>query len=143
MNEKLSLILILCAALVIAGCSRQDKTPPPKAFPVLTGKVVEKDVPIYIDEIGNVYSLSTINVKPRVSGQILQAHVEQGKEVKKGDLLFTIDPRQYEAQLEKAKGTLQKDIAALEFALKRVERYSGLVEKDYVSRLTYEEYQSN
>lgn len=137
--------LLLYLLLLLAGsaCSGQGGQPPVKAYPVDVGKVIQENVPVYMEEIGNVYSFSTINVKPQVSGILLEAHVKQGQEVKAGDLLYTIDPRYYEAQLKRAQGTLLKDIAALEFAQQRVDRFKDLVTKDYVARVTYEEYQSN
>lgn len=131
-------------ALVLGGCSGSGQNHSfARSFPVNVGEVIQKDVPIYIETFGNAYALSTINVKPQISGVITQAPVKEGQEVKKGDVLFVIDPRPYQAFLDKARGTLAKDIAVLDFNEKRVDRYKNLVTQDYVAKLTYEEYVSS
>lgn len=136
-------IVNILLALLIGACSNQSNVSKSQiAYPVDVGQVIQQDVPVFMDEIGNVNSLTTINVKPQINGILTEAHVKEGQEVKKGDLLYTIDPRFYEAQVKRAKGTLLKDIAALQFAQQRVERYKNLVKEDYVSKIQFEEYQS-
>jgi multidrug efflux system membrane fusion protein len=72
---------------------------------------------------------------------VIDAPIKQKNDVQAGDLLYRIDPLPYKLELEKAKATLLKDQAELEFAKKKVERYETLVKKDFVSKLTLEEYQ--
>lgn len=133
--------LVLMVA-VLGGCS-QKKAPPPPSYPITITEAIEKSTPIYVEAIGNVYSLQTIAVRPQVSGIIEKAHVKQGQYVKKGDVLYTIDPRPYQAVLDQAKANLSKDEAALKLAKITVERYKDLVSKDYVSKLNFETYQTN
>ena len=78
----------------------------PPARPVLVAKVITKDVPLYLDEIGTCAAYETVQVQAQVSGQITARHFQDGADVKQGDLLFTIDPRPYEAALEQAQGQL-------------------------------------
>ena len=75
--------------------------PPPR--PVLVAKVIAKEVPLYLDEIGTTAAYETVQVQAQVSGQITGRHFQDGSDVKQGDLLFTIDPRPYQAALDQAK----------------------------------------
>lgn len=121
------------------GCST-GSPPPARAFPVIVAEVIQEDVPIYMEAIGNVYSWATVQIKAQVSGKLLKAHVQQGQDVKKGDKLFTIDPKPYKASLEKVKAILQKDEATLSFSKQKVTRYIDLLKKNYVAQLTYDQY---
>jgi len=85
---------------------REVKAAQPLVRPVLVAKVITKDVPIYLDEIGTCAAYETVQIQAQVSGQIVARHFQDGADVKKGDLLFTIDPRPYEAALEQAQGQL-------------------------------------
>src|SRR3954465_12026860 len=88
------IILVVLALLLFRGFRGGLKpTPPPPVRPVAVAKVVQKDVPRYLDEIGACAAYETVQVQPQVSGQIMARHFQDGAEVKKGDLLFTIDPR--------------------------------------------------
>ncbi|HEV3410673.1 MAG TPA: efflux RND transporter periplasmic adaptor subunit, partial [Chthoniobacterales bacterium] len=78
-------------------------------------KVIQQDVPLYLEEIGTTAAYETVQVKAQVSGQIIAREVEDGADVKKGDLLFRIDPRPYEAALAAAKA----DLALRQATLKR------------------------
>jgi membrane fusion protein, multidrug efflux system len=81
--------------------------------PVAVAKVVTKDVPIYLDEIGTCAAYETVQVQAQVSGQILTRDFQDGADVKKGDLLFTIDPRPFQAALDQAKAQAALDQATL------------------------------
>jgi multidrug efflux system membrane fusion protein len=82
------------------------KASKPPARPVLVAQVITKDVPLYLDEIGTCAAYETVQVQAQVNGQIIARHFQDGADVKKGDLLFTIDPRPYQAALEQAQGQL-------------------------------------
>ncbi len=129
--------LIFC----IYGCSKKEQQVP--KYPVEVADVVQRDVPIFIESIGNAYSLFTVQIRPQVGGIILEANVKQGQYVKQGDQLYKIDPRPYQAALDQAKGTLLKDQAALELAQITARRYAVLAEKDFISKLNFEQYQVN
>ena len=100
--------LFVVLAIVLVGRAltmheRAAKPAQPPVRPVLVAKVVTKDVPIYLDEIGTCAAYETVQIQAQVSGQIVGRHFQDGSDVKKGDLLFTIDPKPYEASLEEAK----------------------------------------
>lgn len=100
------------AALVIlflvfrAFLGGQKAPPPPPTRPVSVAKVITKDVPLYLDEIGTCAAFESVQVQAQVSGQIMERHFKDGADVKKGDLLFTIDPRPYQAAVDAAKADL-------------------------------------
>src|SRR5690348_2365091 len=81
--------------------------------PVVVGRVVEKDVPVDLTSIGNVEAFSTISVRAQVTGALNGVRFKEGDYVKKGDLLFTIDSRPYEAALHQAEANLTRDQALL------------------------------
>jgi multidrug efflux system membrane fusion protein len=83
------------------------------ARPVAVAKVVTKDVPVYLDEIGACAAYETVQVQAQVSGQILTRDFQDGADIKKGDLLFTIDPRPFQATLDQAKAQAALDQATL------------------------------
>lgn len=141
MSFRLIALTLVCLSLT--ACSGDNQKKQVRTFPVIVGDVIVRDVPIYVETIGNVYSLQTVEVRPQVGGIIQEAYVKQGQYVKKGDPLYKIDPRPYEANLEKAKAALIKDLAALNLAEITVQRYASLVSKEYVSKLNYEQYQAN
>ncbi len=84
----------------------QKPTPQPAPRPVEVAKVIQKDVPLYLDEIGTCAAFETVQVQAQVSGQITARNFQDGVDVKKGDSLFTIDSRPYEAVLVQAQGQL-------------------------------------
>src|SRR5438874_7827150 len=89
------------------------KPPQVPARPVTVAKVVTKDVPVYLDEIGTCAAYETVQVQAQVSGQILTRDFQDGADVKKGDLLFTIDPRPFQATLDQAKAHAALDQVTL------------------------------
>jgi multidrug efflux system membrane fusion protein len=97
---------IVLLLLVRAFTGRQKPTPPPAPRPVDVAKVIQKDVPLYLDEIGTCTAFETVQVQAQVNGQIMARNFQDGADVKKGDSLFTIDSRPYEAVLVQAQGQL-------------------------------------
>ncbi len=106
-------LLIGMVILLLIACSSGNKGEqgPPRAVPVMVGTVIQKTVPVQIRVIGNVQAYSTVTVKSMVGGEISQVHFTEGQDVKKGDLLFTIDPRPFEAALKQAEANVARDIA--------------------------------
>src|ERR1700719_4059092 len=100
-------ILLVVLAVLAVGRSLQHRGQTAKVSqpgrPVLVAKVISKDVPIYLDEIGTCAAYETVQVQAQVTGQIMTRNFQDGADVKKGDLLFTIDPRPYQAALDQAK----------------------------------------
>lgn len=91
-----------------AAGARRD----PMSVPVVVATVSQKDVPVSIDVIGNIEAYSTISVKAQIGGELTKVSFKEGDFVKKGDLLFTVDPRPYEAALNQAQANLLRDTAA-------------------------------
>ena len=116
------------------------KKPP---APVTAAAVIQKTVPVQISAIGNVEAYSTVSVKSQIGGELIRVHFREGQDVKKGDLLFTIDPRPYEAALKQAEANLAKDTAQLENAREEVRRYAELVTKGYVAQQQYDQIRTN
>lgn len=129
--------------LVLSACSSESEHPKEKPVPVDEAIVKAENVPIYLKTLGTVYARITVRLKPQIQGRILKTHVKQGQVVRKGELLYSIDPRVYQANLDKAIAILEKDQAELAFAKQKLERYSQLKEKEFVSPLTLEELKSN
>lgn len=137
---SLYLCLSIFYLLILGGCKRNIHKPEERTFPVTIADVQQRDVPIFIESIGNVYAQQIVQVRPQVGGIVLKVFVEEGQYVKKDDPLYQIDPRLYKDRLDAAKATLVKDIAALKFAQIRVDRYAELVKKDYFSKLNFDQY---
>src|SRR5688572_24638216 len=98
---KLALVAAI-VALTAAGCTKQEAAAPagPRpAVPVVVATAEQKTVPLTVTAIGNVEAYSTVAIKAQVSGELLEAHFRDGDSVQKGQLLFTIDPRPYQAAL--------------------------------------------
>ena len=87
--------------LLLTACAKKD----PPSFerppsPVTVATAVSQDVPLYLDEVGRTVAREVVSVQPEVSGAITEIHFADGADLKKGDLLFTIDPRPFQAQLD-------------------------------------------
>jgi membrane fusion protein, multidrug efflux system len=114
----------------------------------VTATVGQRDVPVDIDAIGNVEAYSSISVRAQITGQLTEVNFAEGDSVKKGDHLFTIDPRPFEAQLEQAMASLKRDEALLgqaeaqlgrdaanaEYAQVASERQAELTERGIISK---------
>ena len=135
-----ALVLSCVLALVLTGCGRNG----PPAFnrhpaPVSVTEAVKQDVPVYIDSVGKTVAREVVSIQPQVSGRITKIHFKDGADLKKGDLLFTIDPRPYEAQLASAEATLAEKKAALELAKIQFDRYAGLRATNSVSQQEFDQ----
>lgn len=113
------------------------------SYPVKVGKVQEKNASIFLEALGHVDSITSIAIKSRIEGELTGVHFLQGSEVKKGDLLFTIDPKPYEATLREMQALLQENLANLSLALEKVKRYKILAKEEYYSQIDYETLQAN
>ena len=107
------LLFIVLAAFVsyriLQHRAAEIKTAQPPARPVTVAKAITKDVPLYLDEIGTCAAYETVLVQAQVSGVIITRNFQDGSDVKKGDLLFTIDPRPFQAALDQAKAQAALD----------------------------------
>src|SRR5262245_2600461 len=154
---------LFAAALAVAalgGCSDRAGGTPNRAapaVPVTAGDVARRPVPLQVLAVGNAQSITTVGVKSQVAGQILKVHFGEGQEVQKGDLLFTIDPRPFEATLSQAQATvgqrraevlqaeanLARDLAQQENARVQERRYRELVDKELIAREQYDQIRTN
>lgn len=113
--------LLVASALLSAACSDKASGKPGSAdalrakapVPVTVSKVIQKTVPVQLRAIGTAEAYTTVSIKAQVSGQVLRVHFMEGQDVKKGALLFTIDPRPFEATLRQAEANLARDEAQL------------------------------
>jgi multidrug efflux system membrane fusion protein len=116
-------VLLVLFVGLFRACSGSHKTPgPPPPRNVDVAKVIKKDVPLYLDEIGTCAAVESVQVQAQVGGQIIERQFKDGADVKTGDPLFSIDPRPYQAALDQAKGQLaqaQSQLVLDEITLKR------------------------
>jgi len=130
---------------LLAGCSGGRPEPGalmPSAVPVTVATVVQKTIPVEVRAIGNVEAYSTVSVKAQVAGEVERVFFKEGQDVKSGDLLFTLDPRPYQATLQQLEANLARDQAQLENARAQAERYTKLFEAGIVSKEQYDQFQS-
>ena len=107
--------------------------------PVLVTKVTTRTVPVTIRAIGTIQALATVSVRSRVDGQIMETAFTEGQTVAKGDPLFNIDPRPFQARLREAEANLARDRANLEKAQGDFQRYQSLSGKGFSSQQKFEE----
>jgi multidrug efflux system membrane fusion protein len=107
-------------------------------MPVSVATAESADVPVDWRGVGNVEALSNVAVRSQVGGTLFGVHFREGDEVRKGDLLFTIDPRQFEAALHTAEARLARDQALAENSAATAARYAELAQKEFVTAEEYE-----
>ncbi len=120
---------------------RPERGAPP--IPVAVAAAVQQSVPVKLLSIGNVEAFSTVALKARVDGQIVAVNFTEGEEVKKGAVLFRIDPRPYEAALRQAEANALRDTAARDQARSQERRYQELLDKNFVSKEAYAQIKTN
>jgi multidrug efflux system membrane fusion protein len=106
--------------------------------PVITGHVQKKAVPVTIPAVGTAEALQTVQVRAQVTGQLSGIHFAEGQEVKKGQPLFTIDPRPFQAALEQAQAVLARDTATAKNSQSQQARYEDLYKRGLIARDQYE-----
>lgn len=133
------LFFLLTAVLFISGCGKKEQVQaaggaggrPPA--PVVVASVEQRDIPVQIGAIGNVEAYQTVQIRSQVSGQIQKIFFREGEDVHKDQLLFQLDKRPFQADLEKAIGQMKRDQAQAENSRIQAERYSGLEKQGIVS----------
>ncbi len=134
---------LLFLAIFSSGCSNEKSNKPVSApIPITVGTVSQKTVPVELRVVGNVQAYSTVTIKSKVGGELTRVHFTEGQDVRKGDLLFTIDPRPYEAALKQAEANLQKDLAQAKHAQEDARRYEFLIQKGVVARQQYDKFRT-
>ena len=155
LSYRLGILLavsVLCAILASCVNKAQPNFKRPPA-PVVVSTAVSQNVSNYMDALGKIVAREVVSIQPQVSGRIEKIHFTDGANVKKGQLLFTIDPRPFDASLKQAQANLAKDVAAKKQAeanlarevarenwgRAQAERYRTLVEQGVVAREQYEQ----
>lgn len=120
-------VSLLALGAFIFGCAKQQAAPAPRpAVPVVVHKVELKTIPLTVSAIGNVEAYSTVAIRAQVAGELLAVHFKEGDFVRKGQLLFTIDPRPYETVVAQAQANLARDKAIAENNRVQADRYKKL-----------------
>ncbi len=127
---RVCLVLVFIGLGVVAngGCQRPPSPVAPAEPPALpVAKPVQREVTDYVDFTGRAEAVEAVDVRPRVTGYLVQILFKEGSDVKKGDLLFQIDPRPYKAQLDQAVGQVQLNQASLTLARTTYARDQAIV----------------
>ncbi|HMN50859.1 MAG: efflux RND transporter periplasmic adaptor subunit [Xanthobacteraceae bacterium] len=117
------------------GSSAQQKKKGPAAISISAAQAKRMDVPYRVESLGTVQPLVTVSIRSRVDSQVLKVHFTDGAKVNEGDLLFTLDARAIDAQIQQAEATLLRDKAQLEKAERDRERIIGLAAKGTLSQV--------
>jgi multidrug efflux system membrane fusion protein len=147
------LALAACSDNAAAGKARVQQPP----VPVTVGDVVEKTIPVQLTAVGNAQAYTTVGIKSQINGQLVEVRFREGQDVRKGDLLFVIDPRPFEAAVRQAEAALaqrqaevrqaqaavERDRAQLENAQVQERRYRELVAKELIAREQYDTLNTN
>lgn len=143
-------MVLSVVALIFSGCSEKKPATAASpssmagaAVPVVAAKAVQRDMPVQVTAIGNVQAFSTVTIKSLVDGEIQKAYFTEGRDVRKGDLLFSIDPRPFQAALHQAEANLARDQAQAEYAKAEAKRYTELEKEGIVSQIQFEQFTSN
>jgi multidrug efflux system membrane fusion protein len=170
-------VLALLLVTALAACSGGNAEPKPGAqpsrpkVPVAVATVEKKSMPLQIQAIGTVEAYAVVSVRAQVGGELMRIHFKEGQDVRKGDLLFTIDPRTYEAalaqaqanlakdqvQVQQARAVLQRDIARVgqsranllrdqaqaSNAQVQERRYADLLKKELIAQEQYDQFKTN
>lgn len=115
----------------------------PAAASVAVVAAVQQSIPVWLQAIGNVEAYTSVAVKSRVDGQIVEVPFREGQEVKKGEVLFKIDARPFEAAFRQSEAQALRDVASRDQAASQERRYQELLEKNFVSKEAYAQFRTN
>lgn len=128
---------------IVAADAAQPAQPeaggPPPAFPVPVAEVSKTTVPVYLEYVGTTEAIREVTLQAKVGGYLQEAGITDGADVKEGDLLYRIDPDDFQAALDQAQARLQSDQAALEYATSSQKRNAALTATGAVAKDTNEE----
>jgi len=115
----------------------------PATVPVSVVAADQRSIPVRLQAIGNVEAYTSVAVKSRVDGQILEVQFREGQEVKEGQVLFRIDARPFEAALKQSEAQAARDVASRDQAASQERRYQELLDKNFVSKDAYAQFRTN
>src|SRR5689334_17759326 len=127
------LVLTAVTCTLSAACEKPAAVAPPPPE-VYVAPVIQEDVPVYLDLVGQTQGFQDVDIRARVEGFLDSVNFREGSFVRKGDLLYEIDPKPLRAALAAARADLETAKARLEKATNDVKRYRPLVPKQAVSR---------
>ena len=133
------LALVLCSG---CGDTKAAAPSPQPAVPVVAASVEQKDVPVRLHAIGTVEAYSMVAVKTQITGELTGVYFKEGDDVRKGQLIFTLDKRPFEAELNRAQSNLARDEAQAANARLQQNRYQALVKAGVVSKEQYDQLES-
>lgn len=151
-GHRLAIMVVTFAIILflscLSACSGGDSSKPAAtrreaAVPVAIATVEKRDVPVELRVIGSVEPYSTVGVRSQVTGQLVGVHFTEGQNVKKGDLLFTLDARPFEAEVRKQEANLARDLAQAENQRAQSGRYEQLFKEGVISNEMYDQVRSN
>ncbi|HEY2516700.1 MAG TPA: efflux RND transporter periplasmic adaptor subunit [Polyangiaceae bacterium] len=125
-----------------AAATASNAPPPERVIPVPVATVVEKDVPVWLEGLGNATPIATVNVKTLVDGRLDSVNFKEGQLVKKGDLLAQVDPRPFQIALHTAEATLARDSAQLRDARLNLDRYRTLRSQNLIAQQQVDDQQA-
>ena len=128
------------AFLLLGGAAGCEAPQGPARAPlsVVTASVEQQDVPVYAHWVGSVLGFNNAQIRPQIRGYLLSINYAQGTEVERGSLLFEIDPREFRAAFDAAKGQLREAEAVLKKSRMHVTRYGPLAEQGAISQQEYD-----
>lgn len=143
----MGLRLLVMVVALLAACSRGEEQPEarprPASVPVTVAAVEQKPMPVELSAVGHVQPIQSVAVRAQIGGQIDRAHFQEGDEVERGAILFTLDRRELQAQLRQAEAALARNQALAENAAAEARRYRELVDQGFVARSQYEQLVAN
>src|SRR5262245_6460703 len=158
LKSHIVFIALIACSVLDQACQKSEslemQRPP---APVSVAPAITHDVPVYLDAIGKTVAREVVSIEPQVSGRVIQIHFADGADVKKGDLLFTIDPQPFEVTLQQAQAslarsaalkkqaeaTLARDTAQAKTGEVERQRYEQLVERGVVSKQQFDQVRTN
>lgn len=137
-------IAAFCVAISVS-CAKKEETKPKGKPPVPVAVAVAemKDIPVEVKAIGTVEPYASVSVRSQIGGEISRVHFTEGKDVRKGEILFTIDPRQVTASVKQAEANLAKNLAQARNAQEQANRYASLVKEGIVTQEQYDQLRTN
>ncbi len=139
----LRLLALLLLLLGFGACEKKQEAPKPTPPEVLVADVVQQDVPIYEQWVSTLNGPVNADITPKVQGYLLRQNYQNGSFVRKGELLFEIDPRQYEAALDKAKADVARAQATLDKYTADVQRDTPLAAQNAIPQKQLDTDQAN
>ncbi len=141
---RVALAVVSLATALLTGCATKTaQTAPSFTVPVTVAQAVEKTVPIELTAIGSADAYSNVSIKAQVNAILEQVHIQEGQFVQKGDLLFTLDARPFEAALAQAQANLARDKAQAELDDVQAKRYAALYKAGVAAKEQLDQMQAN